>query len=259
MQLIDSHAHLDFPDYDNDRELVIERAKAASVGKLINVGADLKQSKIAVMLAQKYPNVWATVGIHPEEMPANLEKDIEAIDLLAKEPRVVAIGECGLDYSYDKIEVASQKELFKLQIDLAKKENLPLILHLRNGQDEGAARDAYEILKNEKLRGVVHCFTMDKHWAKRFLDLGYYLGFTGIITFKNAEAIREVVQSVPLDRILVETDCPFLAPQRYRGQRNEPSYVVEVAEKVAELKSLSITKVAECTTKNVHDLFSLDI
>ncbi len=258
MPLIDTHAHLDFPDFNHDRNETVKRAKKAGVFKIINIGADLVRSKASLEIAAKNENIWATVGIHPEGCNLDLNLTKKEIKGLALSPKVVAIGECGLDYFYDESVKVKQKELFKLQIQIAKENRLPLVVHIRNGKDQSAAKDAYQILKENEIRaGVVHCFTLEKDWARKFLDLGLHLGFTGIVTYKNADLIRESVKVTPIEKLLVETDCPYLAPQKYRGQRNEPSYVTEVAAKIAEVKELSLDQVTEQTTQNAEELFKI--
>jgi TatD DNase family protein len=255
MELIDSHAHLDFPDFDNDLKEVIKRAELIGVKKIINVGSDLAHSQKAIRISHENENIWATVGVHPEEINETPLILIEKLRELSNLPKVVAIGECGLDYSYDEPKKGIQKALFKLQINLAYELNLPLVLHIRNGSDEQAVTDAYEIIKDNQVRGVIHCFSFGPSWAEKFINLGFYLGFTGIVTFKNALQVQESAKYVPLDRFLVETDCPYLAPQGHRGQRNEPAYVIEVAEKIAELKDLGIEEVAARAVENTENLF----
>jgi len=172
--------------------------------------------------------------------------------------RVVAIGECGLDYFHNDQNKAEQRSLFQLQIEFAIENKLPLVVHIRNGKDESAASEAYNFLSGYKgVRGVIHCFTLSKDWVKKFLDVGFYIGFTGIVTYKNAHMVQESVRAVPIDRLLIETDCPYLAPQKYRGQRNEPAYVVEVARMIADIKSLEFADIATKTTMNCEKLFQI--
>lgn len=258
--LIDSHAHLDFPEFRGDIDLVLQRAHDAGVGKIINIGADLELSREAVRLAEKYENVWATVGVHAEyaddHQLEGLAEKIKNIALSSK--KVVAIGECGPDYNWNSRNREKQLGFFKIQTDLAKELNLPLVCHIRNGEDETAAADAYEALAGAALKKViVHCFTLEKAWVKKFIDLGCYIGFTGIITYKNAENVRQSLKKVPLDKLLVETDAPYLAPKTKRGQRNEPAYIVEVAEKVAEIRKISIDEVERQTTENAEKVFNI--
>ncbi|MDO8676361.1 MAG: TatD family hydrolase [Candidatus Azambacteria bacterium] len=272
MILFDSHSHLHLPQYDNDREEVIGRLKEADI-KVINVGTDLEESKKAVELAKKYPDLlWASVGLHPND---NLEEifDIDKYRELAKTEIVVAIGECGLDYFRIKErpapkgrgslnEIERQKEIFVKQIEIAKELKKPLILHCRpSAGTQDAYEDAIKILQSKSLNissgnGVAHFFVGSKETAKKFLDLGFYISFAGPITF--APEYMEVVEFVPIDRILVETDAPFAAPVPHRGRRNEPSFVEFVVQKIAEWKNLSFEEVAEQTTKNAQKLFSIN-
>jgi TatD DNase family protein len=274
MQLIDSHAHLDFDAFHDDFGAVLDRAREAEVAKMISIGVNLETSAQVIVLAEHYDEIFATVGVHPEEINRiNLETLHDDMLTLAKSSsRVVAIGETGLDFyaatgddlegnprlALDASAKESQVRLFQIHIDVAQHLSLPLIIHIRNGEDEEAVNMAFEILKNSgHSKGVIHCFTLGPDWAKRFVDLGFSIGFTGIITYKNAEDIRESVRSLPLEKILIETDCPFLAPQKYRGKRNEPAYVVEVATKIAEIHEITLDKVAEQTTINVKTLFGI--
>lgn len=259
MPLIDSHAHLDFSDFDDDLQNVIERARLAGVAKIIDVGADLARSQKAISVADRFDNVWATIGIHPEDAEVNINKaNKEIIRLLESSKKVVAIGECGFDYFHSGAKAEEQKNLFQLQINIAREFGLPLAIHIRNGQDNSAAEEGYKILKENMVeRGVIHCFTLGTEWAKKYLDLGLHLGFTGIVTYKNAPLVTESAHITPLNKILVETDCPYLAPQKYRGQRNEPSYVTEVGHKMADIKGIAYSSVASETTKNAEALFKI--
>jgi len=262
MKLIDSHAHLDFSEFHPDLAAVLERARVAGVEKIINIGADLDRSQTGITIAENYENIWATVGVHPDEA-SHIDLETvhnELMELAKSSDKVVGIGECGLDYyrTTDKAEMSAQKRLFEIHIDVAKHLNLPLVIHIRNGEDELATEEAYEILKKVGYnKGVIHCFSLNSEWAKLFTELGFYLGFTGIITYKNAETIRESVQNTDLGRIIVETDCPFLASQNHRGERNEPAFVAEVANKIAEIKGLSLEKVADSVTMNTEKLFQI--
>jgi TatD DNase family protein len=269
MKLIDSHAHLDFEDFHGDFDAVLRRAEEAGVAEIINIGASLERSRASITLAENYNNIFAVVGVHPEEAE-NVDFvtiHAELMELAKSSRRVVGIGETGLDfYSSSEVEKFSinsnnktkQKKLFQIHIDVARHLSFPLVVHIRNGEDEDAVNEAYEILKKSGYcKGVIHCFTLNAAWAKRFTDLGFYLGFTGIITYKNADEVRDAVSVTSLDRILVETDAPFLAPQKYRGGRNEPAYVTEIATQIAEIKSLPLDKVARQTTINVEKLFNI--
>lgn len=262
MRLFDSHSHLHFYQFDKDREEIINKLRDFNI-KTINVGTDFEESEKAVNLAKQYPDLmWASVGLHPTD---NLKEnfDIEKYRELAKDEKVVAIGECGLDYfrSPSEAEITRQKEIFAKQIELAKGLNKPLILHCRpsvGAQD--AYKDAIEILKYKNLgistgNGVAHFFSGSKETAKKFLDLGFYISFSGPITF--APEYRGIVEFVPLDKILIETDAPFAAPSPHRGRRNEPAFVEFVARQIAEWKSLDFEKLAEQTTVNTLQFFQI--
>lgn len=278
MKLIDSHAHVQFPAYDEDREAVIRRALGESVG-MINVGTQYKTSEDAVKLAGEHDGIWATVGFHPSHADENAhhdpweirEKDSGGFDrkkffTLAKNSKVVAVGECGLDYFRIRNNESGIKEqqanIFQAQVELAIELGKPLALHCRPSKGtEDAYDDMFEILNsysqihNSALRGVVHFFVGSPDTAKKFLDLGFYIAFAGPITF--AKEYEEVVCFVPLGRILVETDAPYASPAPYRGKRNEPLYVGEVAKKIAEVKKLALEEVADATVENTKKLFGI--
>jgi TatD DNase family protein len=253
--LIDSHAHIQGKEYAGEVEAVIARARAAAVETIIAVGGagEMVSNLEAVALANSYPGVYATVGMHPHDAKDVGADELQKLKQLAAHPKVVAVGETGLDYYYDHSPREVQRRVFAEFIHMARETSLPIVVHERD-----AAHDAFELLRSEgegKLRGVIHCFTGDYAAACHYLDLGFYLSFTGIITFKNAEALREVVRKVPLERLFVETDSPYLTPVPYRGRRNEPAYVRYVAETVAKVKSVALEEVARLTTQNVLQLF----
>lgn len=258
VKIIDSHAHMDFPDFAGKEEEVISRAKEAGVFKIINVGVDLERSKKSIELAKKFKGtVFATVGLHPHEALEVKRNELREIRELAESPGVIAIGECGLDFyrvnSEDEKE--RQIQLFRSQIDLANELELPLVIHSRE-----AEKETLEILREYKGKakgGVVHCFTGSLDFARELIGLGYYIGFTGIITFDKTGELEKVIKEVPLDKVLVETDAPFLAPIPYRGKTNEPAYVVEVASKIARLKGVEFNEVAKQTTANAENLFRI--
>ena len=255
--LIDSHAHIQGKEYAGEVEAVIARAREAGVEKIIAVGGagDMSSNTEAVGLAKCFPGVYATVGMHPHDAKDVGAEELQEIKSLAAEPKVVAVGETGLDYYYNHSPREVQRRVFGQFIQLARETDLPVVVHERD-----AAQDVADLLRSEgagKLRGVIHCFTGDYEAACAYLDLGLYLSFAGIITFKNAEALRDVVRNVPLERMLVETDSPYLAPVPHRGKRNEPAYVRYVAETVARVKGLSLEDVAHVTTQNVRQLFGV--
>ena len=251
---IDTHAHLNFKDFQNDWLQAIERAKAANVRAILNVGSNFKTSKDAIEIAKKNTGVFAAVGLHPIHVKEEFEED--AFLKLAREKKTVAIGETGLDYYYDKSSAKKQEEIFTKHLQTAIKLAKPVILHSRD-----AGQDILTILMTQSPlpRGVMHCFQENWDFAKVILEMGLYISFTGLITFAKNYSTFEVIKEMPLDRILIETDCPYLTPEPYRGKRNEPAYVVEVAKKIAEIKKIPLEKVAEQTSKNAIELFKLDL
>lgn len=252
--LIDTHAHIEMKEFDSDRGDVINRARDAGVRYLISVGANMAGSKKAVGLAEKYENVYAAVGIHPHDVTEMDNSTIQTLRELAKSPKVVAIGEIGLDYFKEFSPKELQIVKFRELLSLAKELNKPVIIH-----DRDAHEDTLRILKEEGIQnGVVHCFSGDNEFAKEILKLGFYISFTGVITFPKAEETRSIVDAVPIERMLVETDCPYLAPVPHRGKRNEPAFVREIAKTIAEVKGLSLEDVARITTLNVKELFGID-
>jgi len=255
--LIDSHAHIQGKEYAGERDAVIARAREAGVEKIIAVGGagDMSSNIEAVALADAFPGVYATVGMHPHDAKDVGAGELAELHALTASPKVVAVGETGLDYYYNHSPHDVQLRVFANFIHMARDTGLPIVVHERD-----AAEEAAELLRAEgagRLRGVIHCFTGNHEAARRYLDLGFYLSFTGIITFKNAEPLREVARQVPLERMLVETDSPFLTPVPHRGKRNEPAYVRFIAETIATLKGLSLEKVADVTSDNVHALFGI--
>lgn len=252
--LVDSHCHLDFNDFEEDFEDMLARARENGVTAMLNAGNNIDELDKQLEISEKYPFIYTAVGVHPHN--AAEYPDIRAEDFIAKaaHKKVVAIGECGLDYYYEEAPYDAQLERFARHIEAAKLANLPVIVHSRDAQE-----DTIRLLKEHDAGStgfVLHCFTGDKKIAQDALDLGGYLSFSGIVTFKNATQIQEVASWVPSDRYLVETDCPYLAPIPFRGKRNEPSYVRYVARKVAFLRGETLEKVAEDSTKNFFRLFS---
>src|SRR3989344_3762467 len=256
--IFDSHCHPQFPQYKDDREEVIRHALDGGVF-MVCVGTDLETSKQGIELAQKYDGMWVTVGLHPNDLDSELQ--ITNYKLLLKEPKVVAVGEVGLDYyrTPEPEKQKKQKEVFEQFVDLAQKIKKPMALHFRDSPKGSSGRvhkDALEILPKD-IAGVSHSFTGNLNEAKEYINRGMYLGFNGIVTF--ARQYDEVVKYVPLENILLETDAPYLTPEPYRGQRNEPVYVKEVAKKVAELKNLPVEEVIGITTQNTLNLFKISL
>jgi len=255
--LIDSHAHIQGKEYAGETVAVIQRAAEAGVAQIVVVGGagDMSSNTAGVALAESWPNLYATVGMHPHDAKDFGEEELQQLRELAAHPKVIAIGETGLDYYYNHSPREVQRRVFAQFIRLAIETELPLVVHERD-----AAREAAELLRGEgmgKARGVIHCFTGDYNAARVYLDLGFYLSFTGIITFKNADPLRDVVRRVPLENMFVETDSPYLTPVPYRGKRNEPAYVRFVAGAIASVKSLNVEEVARVTTNNVRALFRI--
>jgi TatD DNase family protein len=255
--LIDSHAHIQGNEYDGELEAVIERARGAGVEKIIAVGGagDMSSNTDAIALADSFPDIYATVGMHPHDAKDVGTEELRALSELTAHPKVVAVGETGLDYYYNHSPREVQRRVFSQFIRIARQTGLPIVVHERD-----ATKDAAELLRSEgagELRGVIHCFTGNYEAACAYLDLGFYLSFTGIITFKNAERLRDVVRKVPLEHMLIETDSPFLTPVPHRGKRNEPAYVRLVAETIANIKKIDLQEVARVTTENVSSLFPI--
>jgi TatD DNase family protein len=251
--LIDTHCHLDFPEFDPDREDVLRRARENGVEIVINIGSSLAGSGNSVALARKYDSVYATVGIHPHEADSFKDEDLKSLRELAAEAKVVAIGEIGLDLYKNYSSADNQTKMFRSLVGLAKETGLPLVIHNRQANDQVLA-----ILKQaQPLRGVIHCFSGDEGFMDACLEIGFYISFTCNITYKKADNLREMVKRVPLERLLLETDAPYLPPQEFRGRRNEPLYVRNLAREIASLKGVTAEKIAEATSSNAAALFKL--
>lgn len=257
---VDSHAHIDGSEFDADRDAVIERARAADVSTILNIGTGDPHSgalERAVELAEQHQDIYTAVGTHPHDARLFDDKAEQRITGLIKQSsRVIAWGEIGLDFHYDNSPRDVQMEVFRRQLQLARAAGLPVIIHTREAEDE-----TIDILESEwadaKHHGIMHCFSGSLALAHRALELGFLISLSGIVTFKKAEGLRAIAREVPLDRLLIETDCPFLAPVPFRGKRNEPAYVVEVARCLAELRGMSAEKIGEITTDNFWRVFSL--
>ncbi|MBR9970571.1 TatD family hydrolase [Magnetospirillum sulfuroxidans] len=253
--LVDSHCHLDFPDFADELDQVVERARAGGVGLMLTINTHVSRFPRVLAVAERYDDVYCTVGIHPHEAGAEAEIDADTLIRLADHPKVVGFGETGLDYYYDKSPRDRQRASFRAHIAAARRIGLPVIIHTRD-----ADADMAEILTEEMAKGafpgLVHCFSSGPELADLAVKLGLYISISGIVTFKKAEALQQVVAGLPLDRLLVETDCPYLAPIPYRGKRNEPAYVAHTATKVAALQGISIDALADATTANFRTLFT---
>jgi TatD DNase family protein len=253
---VDTHAHLDFESFNDDRDAVIQRAIENKLSAIITIGTSLETSKMAIRFAENYAPIYAAVGIHPSDCADAEDKDYNEIEKLAKNENVIAIGEIGLDYYRMYTDKETQKKAFKKQIAIARKVNLPLIVHTRESQ-----ADALKMLKKEKageVSGVLHSFSGSLDILEKALATNFYISYTGGVTFKNSTT-DELVANTPVERMLLETDSPFLTPVPFRGKRNEPSYIIHTAKKIAEIKGLTVEELAEITTENARHLFGLTI
>ncbi len=261
---LDSHAHLDGERFDADREEVLARAKDAGICNILAIGSGTGPGSLdcAIKLADSYEQLYATIGIHPHEAELARDSDFAELEQLAQRPRVIAWGEIGLDYFYDHSPREVQKQVFIKQMELARAAKLPIVIHNRPSQESDNAWEDFFSLINQHwassgLGGVLHCFTGTPAQAKRALDLGFVISFSGNITFPKAQPIRDAAKEVPLDRIFIETDSPFLAPVPHRGKRNEPAFVKEVARQLGELRGISTEEIGDITTQNFYRFFSL--
>lgn len=253
--LIDTHAHLEMREFNDDRDDVIKRAHEAGVDYIITIGTTMESSRDAVRLAEQNDSIYASVGIHPHEAKDALHPSYEILRRLAGHPKVVAFGEVGLDYYYDHSPRSVQQRVFRDLLREARKEGLPVIVHDRDAHD-----DTLRIISDEwepALGGVMHCFSGDIAFARRMMDLGFFISIAGPVTYPKAESLRDVVRQVPIERVLIETDAPYLAPQDRRGKRNEPAYVRRAAEEIARLKGLTVEDVARITSFNAMQLFGI--
>jgi len=253
--LIDSHCHLDFPDFSGDLDAIIARALAADVGRVLTISTRVRRLGELLAIAERFPNVYCSVGTHPHH--ADEEDGISPQELaeLAKHPKVVALGEAGLDYFYDNGSPQAQARGFRAHIAAARASGLPLVIHTRNA-DEDCGRILEEEMAKGGFRAVLHCYTGGRELAMKAIGLGLSISFTGILTFKKSDALRDLAAELPPDRIMVETDAPYLAPGKFRGKRNEPAYVVEVARVLAEARGVSFEEISRQTTENFFRLFS---
>lgn len=259
---VDSHAHLDGKQFDSDREQVIARAREAGVVTMVAIGNGDGPPELdaGVQLAEKYPFLYATVGIHPHEARLAADHAYAEMERLAKHPKVIAWGEIGLDYYYDHSPRDTQKQVFIRQMELAGAAKLPIVIHCRpSDNSDNAWEDCLQLIHEQwapkGIGGVLHCFTGNWPQAKRALDMGFMISFAGNVTFPKAQQIRDAALEVPLERMFIETDCPYLAPIPYRGKRNEPAYVKETARKIGELRALSMEEVGEQTARNFYNFF----
>lgn len=249
--IFDTHAHYDDDAFEEDREKVLQRAVEAGVGRIVNVASDWKSIDRCLELAETYPCIYAALGIHPSDCRELNEERFEILHRKLKSPRVAALGEIGLDYHYDEPEPELQHYWLKRQLELAAEENLPVIIHSRE-----AAEDTFRIIRESRVRkGVIHCFSYSREMAEEYIRLGFFIGIGGVVTYKNGRKLKEVAAGIPLNRIVLETDCPYLSPHPYRGGRNESSRLTLVAEEIAVLKGISVREVEEATEENAYQLY----
>ena len=252
--IFDSHAHYDSSQFDEDREALLNSMQEHGIGTIINVGADWDSVTEAVELAQKYPHVYAAVGLHPDEVGDLNEERLEFMKSQCQHEKVVAVGEIGLDYYWDNESHETQKKWFIRQLELARSSDLPVIIHSRD-----AAEDTLKIMKEhaQGLCGVIHCFSGSKELAEEYVKMGFHIGIGGVVTFKNGKKLKEIAASIPLERILLETDCPYLAPEPYRGKRNSSLYIPHIAQEIANLRGITYEEVVAQTEQNAKMLFGI--
>mgnify|MGYP001018243024 CR=1 FL=1 len=253
--IFDTHAHYDDEQFNEDRVELLNSMEEQGVGTIVNVSAAYNSCRKVIALAKEYPFVYAAVGIHPDEVGCLNEENFAQMKELFKEEKVVAVGEIGLDYYWDNEPREVQKKWFIRQLELARELDLPVLTHSRE-----AAADTMEIMKEhgQGLRGIIHCYSYSLEMAKEYVKMGYYIGIGGVVTFKNAKKLKETVQEIPLESIVLETDCPYLAPEPFRGKRNCSLYISYVAEKIAELKGISAEEVIRQTEENAKQLYQID-
>ena len=253
--IFDTHSHYDYEAFDEDREALLYNMRTSGVERIVNVGADIVSSRTALALAERYDFMYCALGVHPSETGSLTEADMDWIREHANHKKVVAIGEFGLDYHWPEPDAETQKKWFYRQIELAKEVQLPIIIHSRE-----AAAETMAVLTETKAYecgGVIHCYSYSPEMAKEYVKMGFYIGIGGVVTFKNAKKLKKTVEELSLGDIVLETDCPYLAPEPMRGKRNDSSLLVHVAEKIAQLKRVSVDEVIDVTTKNAQKLYHL--
>ncbi len=254
--LIDTHAHLSFPDFASDLPATVARANAAGVTRIVSVATDLADARRVLTVAGEYPGVFASVGLHPNHISDSWRADMQELTALAGQPKVVAVGETGLDYYRSRDHAGTQKEMFQAHLDLARQRRLPVIIHCRAAEADTLAM-VHANVPDWRPWGVMHCFAGNTEVARECIELGLLISFTGIVTFKNADALREVAGAVPLESLVLETDSPYLAPVPQRGQRNEPAFIPHIADALAQIKNVPVEELARITSANARRLFKL--
>jgi TatD DNase family protein len=253
--LVDSHCHLDFPDFAAELDAVVARAREAGIGRIVTISTRVKKQALVLAIAEQFSDVFCSVGTHPHNAQEEMDVDANALIALSQHPKIVAIGEAGLDYHYDNSPRDAQEKSFRQHITAARETKLPLVIHSRDC-DADMARVLEEEMGKGPFPAVLHCFTSGRDLAFRAIELGLHISFTGILTFKRSDELRNLAKHLPADRILVETDAPYLAPLSYRGKRNEPAYVVEIAKVLAATRGVSLDEIAAQTTENFFRLFA---
>lgn len=255
MKIFETHAHYDDRAFNEDRDELLAKMHKEGIGYIVNIGCSMNNSRKIVDFVKKYDFLYGTVGVHPDDAGSLNRKDMEELALLSREEKIVGIGETGLDYHYDDIDRNCQKKWFAAQLDIARNERLPVVVHSRD-----AAADTLDVMKAEnagEIGGVIHCFSYGVEMAREYLNMGFYIGIGGVVTFKNGKKLKEVAAYIPLNRILLETDAPYLAPVPYRGKRNCSSYLTYVAEEIAGIKGIDVEEVYEATFENAKNMYKM--
>lgn len=255
MNIFETHAHYDDDAFDKDRDFLLRQMNKEGIDYIVNIGCSMDNSRKIVEFVKKYDFLYGTVGVHPSDIDELTEKDMKELEELSKEEKILAIGEIGLDYHYDNVDKELQQRWFIAQLEIAKRRNLPVVIHSRD-----AAKDTLDIIKkhhNGVTPGIIHCFSYGVEMAREYLNMGCYIGVGGVVTFKNAKKLKEVVEYTPLDRIVLETDAPYLAPTPYRGKRNCSLYLTHVAEEIAALKGVTVEEVCATTYQNSKEVYCM--
>ena len=253
--IFDTHAHYDDEAFDTDRDELLIGMQKQGIGTIVNIGADMPSTEKSIALSEKYDFIYAAIGVHPSDVRTLTEEDINHLRELSRHDKVVAIGEIGLDYHYPNTDKEAQKKWFRTQLTLAAELKLPVCIHSRE-----AAQDTFDIMQEqnaENIGGVIHCFSYGWDMAQKFLDMGFYLGIGGVVTFKNSKKLKEVTEKMPIERLVLETDAPYLAPEPFRGKRNESSYLTYVVDEIAKLRELSREEIIQITEGNAKKLYRL--
>lgn len=255
MNIFETHAHYDDDAFDEDRELLLQQMHEEGIDYIVNIGCSMENSRNIVKMIQQYDFLYGTVGVHPSDIDELTDENMAELENLSQMDKILAIGEIGLDYHYDNVDKELQKKWFISQLEIAKRRNLPVVIHSRD-----AAKDTLDIIKehhNGATPGIIHCFSYGVEMAREYLNMGYYIGVGGVVTFKNAKKLKEVVEYTPLDRIVLETDAPYLAPTPYRGKRNNSLYLTYVAEEIAAIKQVSSKEVCRITYENAQRVYGM--